>query len=360
MSNPTSTSIGLSEAATRFEAFLDSAPADNPPASKPAPASNAAETEDTVEAPAADDAADKTPPSDNADDDSAPDFTLDADSDEGTDEDGDAADEATAEDDASDDAPEAPQSFTVKINGKEEQVELKELLNGYSRTADYTRSKMALSDEKKAFEDTKKAFEPETQAVKLERQQYAQLLPAIVDMLKEGYAEPDWDALADNPTEYIRQERLWRERNERIAAAEAETSRLKALREDEAKAELAKVIRNSGAELVKARPQWKDPQVWAADRAKLIDYGKTIGFTEADLKQTYDHRAIIALDKARRYDELMAKRPKPAPSTGPKPIAAGSAPQQKSRQTSNFTRAKQRLAKTGSVRDAATIFEQIL
>jgi hypothetical protein len=355
MSNPTSTSIGLSEAASRFEAFLDSAPADNSAASTPAPASNAAETEETVEALAADDAANKTPPSDNTEDDSQPEFNLDADADETvTDEDGDAADEATAEDDATDeDAPQAPQTFTVKINGKEETVELKELLNGYSRTADYTRSKMALAEEKKTFE-------PEREAVKLERQQYAQLLPAIVDMLKEGFAEPDWDALADNPTEYIRQERLWRERNDRIAAAQAEQERLKGVRDEEAQAELAKVIRNSGAELVKAMPHWKDPQKWAADRGKLIDYGKVLGFSEAELKQTYDHRAILALDKARRYDELMAKRPKPAPSAGPKPIAAGSAPQQKSRQVSNFTRAKQRLAKTGSVRDAASIFEQIL
>ncbi|CDM57383.1 hypothetical protein [Rhizobium favelukesii] len=354
MSNPTSNSIGLSEAASRFEAYLDSAPADNPPASPAAPASNAAETEDTVEAPAADDAAIKTPPSDNTEDDSTPDLTLDADNDETvTDEDGDAADDATADDETDDDqAPQAPQSFTVKINGKEETVELKELLSGYSRTADYTRSKMALADEKKAFE-------PEVHAVKLERQQYSQLLPALVDMLKEGFAEPDWDALADNPTEYIRQERLWRERNDRITAAQQEQERLNTVRENEAKAEMAHAIRNSGAELVKSNPQWKNPQTWAADRAKLIDYGKVLGFSEAELKQTYDHRAIIALDKARRYDELMAKRPKPAPSNGPKPIAAGSAPQQKSRQTSDFTRAKQRLAKTGSVRDAATIFEQL-
>jgi hypothetical protein len=357
MSNPTSTSIGLSEAASRFEAFLDSSSEDNSAVSSPAPASNSAETEDTVEALAADDAADETPLSDN-DDDSTIELELDAAHDD--DEDGEAADDATAEDDASDEAADAPQTFTVKVNGKEETVELKELLNGYSRTADYTRSKMALADERKTFEETKKAFEPETEAVKLERQQYAQLLPAIVEMLKEGYAEPDWDALADNPSEYIRQERLWRERNERIAAAEAEQSRLNGLRDEEAKAELAKVIRNSGAELVKAMPSWKDPQKWAADRGKIIEYGKTLGWSEAELKQTYDHRAILTLDKARRYDELMAKRPKPAPSAGPKPIAAGAVSQQQPRQISNITRAKQRLAKTGSVRDAASIFEQIL
>lgn len=340
--------IGISEAASRIEALLTE-PSETETPSAQAATNDKAETEE-VEASATDTPADKTPPVETSED--------DPDAGEADVTDGEEADEeVTTEDEAEEQADSdiTKQTFTVKIGGKEEQVTLEEALKGYQRTVDYTRKSMALAEEKKAFE-------PEREAVLLERQQYAQLLPVLIQQIEAGLEqEPDWDALIDqNPAEYVRQERLWREKQERLAAARAEQERLKSLAIEEEKAAIGRAIAASGAKLAEAMPQWRDPKRWGADRQKLKEYGAKLGFSEEELEHTYDHRAILALYKAMRYDEIMAKRPKPQPSNGPKPASAGAAAPQNKREVSDITRAKQRLAKTGRVKDAANIFAQLL
>lgn len=352
--------IGLSEAASRFEALADTPDTQTSPnASQQAPEKKEAETEQ-VKASAADTSEEETPPSDNADNDTGDTEAEDADDsiegdDEANDEEGADEEEAPAEeDDKADTEKLMSRPFTVKINGKEEQVTLKEALAGYQRTADYTRSKMALAEQRKAFEGDR-------EAIQTERQQYAQLLPVLIQQIEAGLEqEPDWDdLLANKPEEYIRQEVLWREKQARLSAARQEQARLKEQKAKENHEALMTAVARSGAELAKAMPQWKDAKRWEADRAKLMEYGQKLGFSEEEMKQTYDHRAVLALWKASRYDELMAKRPQPDKRDSAKPSTPGSSAVNRTRKPTEVSRAKQRLAKTGSVRDAASLFEQL-
>lgn len=349
-------SIGLFEATSQFEAFLTASEADNQTPANQAEASNAETAEEEVEAQQADEADDETPPSDTADD-ADSDELEEADEltdDEADDEEGADAEDATAKDEETDGADIMERLFTVKIDGKEEQVPLKEALLGYQRTADYTRSKMALAEERRAFE-------PEREAIKAERAQYAQLLPVLQEQIETGLtAEPDWDALIESdPTEYVRQQHAFAAQRERLAIVKAERERLAALEAEEQRKSIVEAVQKSAVELAKAMPQWKNPERWQQDRAKLLEYGQKAGFSSEELNQTYDHRALLSLWKAMRYDEIMAKRPKPQPK-GPKAVASGSKAAQPTRTASDITRDKQRLAKTGSVRDAASLFERLL
>ena len=88
-----------------------------------------------------------------------------------------------------DDSPEDHERFTVKVDGEELDVDLQELKSGYSRTSDYTKKSQALSEERKLFAQDR-------DAVILERQQYAELLPALQAQLGAiDEPEPDWDRL---------------------------------------------------------------------------------------------------------------------------------------------------------------------
>jgi hypothetical protein len=341
--------IGLSEAAARFEAIL------TPETDNQADTDSATPTEEvaTEEVAAADTSTEETP----AEDDDAA-LVNELDNEEG--EDGEAEtgeEEATDEDaEAEEAADPLKQLFTVKIQGKEEQVSLEEALKGYQRNADYTRKAMALAEEKKAFE-------PEREAVALERQQYAELLPILIAQIESGLGgsgEPPLELLDTNPAEYMRQERLYREQQERLAAARAEKQRLDQIAQEEQGQAMQRYIAESGAKLAEAMPRWKKPEVWAADAAKLKEYGAKLGFSAEELEHTYDHRAILALYKAMRYDEIMSKRPQPQAQERPKPAAAGAAKPVQQRKVSELTRDKQRLAKTGSVKDAAAIFGKLL
>ena len=324
--------IGLSEAASQFEAILsgsagkqtpDAETADESPADDQAEALDASYSEDET---LADEA--------SADD-----------------------EEATATDEEDDDAPEPQdQLVTVVIDGKEQQIPLKEAIAGYQRQADYSRKTMAVSE-------LRKQVEAEANQVQHERAQYAQLLGALQQQLQETVQrEPDWERLyAEDPLEYVRQKDLYRENQERFQAATAEQQRVMSMMQQSQVQQLKEVVKQGREQLSDKVPAWKDTARWEQDRVKLRSYAqKELGYGEEEVSQVYDPRAVVALYKAMRFDEIMAKRPAPNAQSGPKPMRAGSPQTAPARRTSEITRQKQRLAQTGSVKDAAKHFESLI
>lgn len=263
--------------------------------------------------------------------------------------------EAAAEDEGAEGASEPEtQLVTVVIDGKTERIPVEEAAKGYQRQADYSRKTAALAEERRTFD-------AERQAVTTERAQYAQLLTALQQQLQALQPqEPNWQKLYDeNPLEYVRQRDVWRETAEKRQAIAYEQQRLQTIQTQEQQAALGKLVEDNRAKMLDAVPSWKDAKKWDADRAKLLDYGKNLGFTAEELSQTYDHRAVLALYKAMQYDALMANPPKPGAPKGPKAAAPGSAANAP-RPTTDVTKAKQRLAKTGKIGDAASLFEAFL
>lgn len=331
----TDQSIGIAGAAQAFEALLGEADKGAP---RPERQSSEAAPTEEVEALADDIEGDETA--------AAPDEELDA---EVAPE-----DEVATDEDASEEADAPEPLYTVKINGKEEQVTLQEALKGYQRNVDYTRKTEALSHERKSIE-------AERQQVQAERAQYAQMLTALQQQLAQpAQQEPDWQKLYDtDPLEYVRQKDLWRERQERMQAAQYEQQRVQTLMAQEQAQQLQKMVAEGRQTLLEAVPQWKDQKKWDADRVQLLEYGQKLGFTGEELNQTYDPRAVLALYKAMQYDRLVANKPKPNQPKGPKVSSAGSAASAP-RTTSDVTRAKQRLAQTGKIADAASLFERLI
>lgn len=259
----------------------------------------------------------------------------------------------TAEEDTSDEAAPAPQTFTVELDGKEVEVPLEEAKKGYLRNADYTRKTQALAE-------ARKAAQAELEQVSRERAQYAQLIPAIAAQLQATLPQPpDKTLLETDPAEYVRQDVRYREHAERLAAAQFEHSRVQGAQSQEQQANLQRMVEEGRGKLLEAIPEWRDEAKRKEGLGKVREYGKKLGFTDAELDQAYDHRAVVAVEKARRYDELMAgaNRPKPVVNPGPKAAPVGSS-NATPRRTSDATKAKQRLAQTGSVSDAASIFER--
>lgn len=263
-------------------------------------------------------------------------------------------DEPAAEDEDTDGSQPEVQLVTVTINGKTEQIPLDEAVKGYQRQADYSRKTSALSEERKAFE-------AERQTVTQERAQYAQLLTALQQQVQANLQqEPDWQRLYDtDPLEYVRQKDVWRERQDKLSAAQFESQRLAALQAQEQQVALAKLVQENRAKLTESIPAWKDAKKWETDRPKLLEYGQKLGFSAEELGQTYDSRAVVALYKAMQFDALNANRPQPVTSKGPKVASAGSAASAP-KSASDVTKAKQRLAQTGRLGDAASLFEAFL
>jgi hypothetical protein len=249
---------------------------------------------------------------------------------------------------------EQPQTFTVKVDGKEVSVTLDELQKGYSRTQDYTRKTQQIAE-------VRKQVEQETYAVRAEREQYAQLLGALQAQLQSSEPQIDLDRLYhEDPIEWVRQKEVMRERQEKLGAIQSEQQRLSQVAQYEQQRAMEAQLASQQEALLAALPDWKDPKKAKAEKALVIESAKAAGFTDEDLKSVYDHRLVLLLRKAALFDQMVSKRQgiKPVVNNGPRPAKPGAAGRVST--TTESTRAKQRLAKTGRIDDAASAIELLL
>lgn len=205
---------------------------------------------------------------------------------------------------------EAPELYTVKVNGEELQVTKDELLSGYSRQADYTRKAQALAEERKALESTvtqRAAHSDETMRMK------AVILG--LDHKMAQYDNVDWAVkTAENPTQAqadfmqlmqakdIRN-KLATELNTREQAEQQEFQATYTKQLDAAKAKLAELI----PDFESVRPQ-------------LLAAGQEYGFEAQELHNIVDPRLIVVLRDAanwRKYKTEVAKQPSPTSTTAP-------------------------------------------
>jgi hypothetical protein len=262
--------------------------------------------------------------------------------------------EEQSEDDEEPEEQEQAQTFTVKVDGKEVAVTLDELQKGYSRTQDYTRKTQQIAE-------VRKQVEQETQAIRAERQQYAQLLGALQAQLQASEPQVDLDRLYnEDPIEWVRQKEVLRDRQEKAYAIQAEQQRLSQLSQQEQQRAMEEHLESQKDALLAALPEWRDPKKAKAEKALVLESAKSVGFSDEDLKSVYDHRLVLLLRKAAMYDQMVSKRQviKPVVNNGPRPAKPGAAGRVST--TTESTRAKQRLAKTGRVDDAASAIELLL
>jgi hypothetical protein len=246
--------------------------------------------------------------------------------------------------------------FVVKVDGKELEVDKEELIRGYQREADYTRKTQKLAEERRLVES-------EFQQVLAEREQYAQVLGQLKQKVQEFEpAEPDWNALeAQDPVEYARQWTHFQRRQQQMQAINQEEARVNALRQVEQQKHLQELLIAERDKLIEKIPDWKNPEKAKAERDGVLDYGRQIGFSDAELDQVTDSRAVIALYKAWKYDQLMSKKPELQSKIkkAPKLLSPGSSGSVSSK-SSDKARAQNRLAQTGSVKDAAALFDKFI
>jgi len=296
---------------------------------------------------------DETQPVEESDEDSETAASDDNDSDVEDASDEESSGEQSGEEEETEEG-EQPQTFTVKVDGKEVSVTLDELQKGYSRTQDYTRKTQQIAE-------VRKQAEQETQAVRAEREQYAQLLGALQTQLQSSEPQVDLERLYhEDPIEWVRQKEVMRERQEKLGAIQSEQQRLSQVSQYEQQRAMEAQLASQQEALLAALPDWKDPKKAKAEKALVIESAKAAGFTDEDLKSVYDHRLVLLLRKAALFDQMVSKRQgiKPVVNNGPRPAKPGAAGRVST--TTEGTRAKQRLAKTGRIDDAASAIELLL
>lgn len=245
---------------------------------------------------------------------------------------------------------------TVKIDGKEVEIPLKEALNGYQRQADYTKKTQEVATERKEVE-------AERERIQAERNHYAQNLNRIQAQLESGLQEQqqiDWQRLIDeNPQEYLKQTHLAQSRQAQLQQVYAEQQKLAAITQAEAQQRHVSFLQQQQEELLAKLPDWRDEAKAKAEKTALREYLLSQGYKEQDVAAVADHKAVLMARKAMLYDQMISKANAAAKKVASVPRiekpGTGVNPGIDKRGA-----AYQRLGKSGSIDDAAAVFASLL
>jgi hypothetical protein len=244
--------------------------------------------------------------------------------------------------------------YKVKASGEEVEVELDELIKGYQQGADYTKKSQALAEQRKALEAERQHLE----YVKQERQAYAQKLQALDSFLSQQNQGVNLDVLKEtDPIGYAVAVAEQSQREKQLAVVRNEQQRLAQQQQSEQQTSLQNHLRQESEKLTSLIPELATPQGDAV-RKQIRDYAKSIGWSDQELSQLYDSRAVVTLYNGMKYQQLQKSKPEVNKKlqAAPKMMRSGtSAPPTKS---SSDKQAMQRLRETGKVSDAAKAFER--
>jgi hypothetical protein len=276
-------------------------------------------------------------------------------------------DRAGEHDDEDDEWPEdlRERKFRRTINGQRVEVTLAELENGYHRQADYTRKMQEVAQQRTAFEQG-------ARATLAQREQLDQGLRAVQQIMQASLPqEPDWVALAANPDPRVLTlaQLEWGKQQQKLAHVATMIQANQAAGAQEWQQAYAARMADAFDKMLEANPDWKDPKVRAKGQAEIAEYTASLGFTQDDLKGIVDPRIIGVLRDAANYRKaLKAMQQRRREGTQSdvdrqrqvRPADGNAAQRPPSRNARAAQEDRNRLRKSGSLQDAAKVFERLV
>lgn len=253
---------------------------------------------------------------------------------------------------------EEPQRFKVKVDNEELEVTLEELQQGYSRTKDYTKKTQALAETRKAVEADKARIEEAKQL----RDTYAQRLEVIEKLLAQDQGEENLAELRENdPIGYAIKIAERSEKEKQLQAVRAEKQKIAQQQESDRQQALQGHLQQEAVKLREMIPEFRDEAKAEIARKDIRTYAKSVGFSDEELSQVYDSRAVKTLYNAMMYEKLMKGKTDAVKKvqSAPKVLRAGNGGQVNAENDAT-KRQMQKLKQTGKKSDAAKLFEKFI
>jgi len=269
------------------------------------------------------------------------------------------------ESEESDDEGEEELLYAVKVDGKEHEVTLDELMKGYSRQSDYTKKTQELSQGRKEIEEAKYTYDSALTQMQQERQHYVTQLNQILQNSSNNlneYNKINWDALKeDDPIEYVKMKEDFREGKEKMQALDQQRQMAMQQQQAEAQKVQQEVIQGERARMVEALPEWGDPEKQKELATDVKSYALSQGFSEEELNSLIDHRSVLVLMKAAKYDALENADVKSKKlKNKPKVVRSGKGVSSSRNEKSKRNAQMKRLRGTGHINDASVLLEDFI
>jgi len=266
--------------------------------------------------------------------------------------------EATEEEDEDSDEVEVEErkTFRVKANGEEKDVTLDELVSGYQKGEDYTKKSQALAEDRKKVEAEAHAVNEAMQM----REQYAQRLGQVQQLLAQDANDgTNLEELKENdPIQYAIKVAEKTENNKKLQLLQQEQNKLAQAQQQQVAQHQAKLVAHEAQMLTEKVKEFSDPKKAEQLKGEIRNFGKSIGFTDNELAQVYDHRHVMVMQKAMEYDKLQKANPGVTKKLAKAPKMA-----KKGNKIANvdvYTKQKKRLKSSGKLTDAVDVFKNFI
>ena len=194
---------------------------------------------------------------------------------------------------------------TVKIDGEEKQVTLRELQNGYQKEADYRRKTGDLAEQRREFEThTNQVIETYDRRI----EEINQLAESLFEMSEAKYNSINWDELREkDPGQYAAMREDQKSERQALQQALVEIQMKKDDIAKEWQEKLQKeVIPAEAAKFVEKAPEFGTRDGWESNWKKLTqcligDYG----FDQEEVSSVVDHRMLYLASDAMKYRESL-------------------------------------------------------
>jgi hypothetical protein len=215
-----------------------------------------------------------------------------------------------SEEEAEQEVEEEPEeaAYTITVDGKQVEVTLDELKRGHLRESDYTRKTQDLATEREGVSTQKEHYSQQIDAVAVIMES---ALKASGDELAQfnEMSQQDWEKLQqEDAYEFGQKYGQFQVALQKRTALEEQAGQLVSA-QHQLQAERQQVVLAEQKQLlIAAIPDMADVKAGPILEKKILTYAtETLGLSAEEANGIVDHRVVIALNKARLYDELDTK-----------------------------------------------------
>ena len=245
-----------------------------------------------------------------------------AETDEAEEDEGDEPESEEDEDDEEADGDEQPQTFTVKVDGKDTEVTLDDLKRSYSGQA-YIQKGMQQAAE------ARKEAEGLYQTLQLERQQF---LATVQNMQQQGVMTPpqapNVALLETDPIGYMQEKAAYdvklQEFQNQQRQIQAQQQRQQQLQQQA----MQMALQEQARKLTEAIPEFANPETAATLKKELVAFSSNYGLSAEEVASIADARYVQVLYDAYKFRQLQSgtdkakQKSKPPRNVKPKPRRA--------------------------------------
>ena len=250
---------------------------------------------------------------------------------------------------------EEPELYSVKVDGQEAQVTLEDLKQGYSGQKYVQAGMQDVAAKRKEAEDVYTALNNE-------RAQIAQIHQQLQNGgVSQPPTKPSKELFEADPIGYM-QENL--DYEEKKANWDKQMAQLQHVSQQNSVAQQSArqaFLREQMQILQKDIPEFADEKTGQKLKDKLVSIGvKHYGYSNAEIEQITDHRAIKVLNDAMKYQSIIAGKTKAEVKTkGAKSVVKPGAKKHATPDAKKRSRQKAKLRETGSMEDAISLITNV-